>query len=285
MLGHALVPILRGRGHETCAPSRTVCDITDPIAIAASLDAFDPIAIVHMAAYTAVDRAESEPDQARLVNAKATQALATEAARRGIHLSYVSTDYVFDGSATAPIPPHTPRSPTGVYGRTKAEGEAAVQAGPADHLIVRTSWLYGAGGPNFVDGMLARLRDGQALRVVDDQRGRPTWTRTLAEALADLVEKRTTGVHHVTDRGEATWYELACAAAEVAGIGEAHSGTHGATLTPITPITSITPITTAEYPTPATRPAYSVLDLSATEEALGRPLPHWRESLGEYLAE
>jgi dTDP-4-dehydrorhamnose reductase len=269
MLGHALVPILRDRQHTACAPSHAECDVTDPTAIAAALDAFDPDAVVHMAAYTAVDRAESEPDQAHAVNAEATETLANEAARRGIHLTYVSTDYVFDGSATAPIPPDTPHAPLGVYGRTKAAGEVAVQAAAANHLIVRTSWLYGAGGGNFVDGMLARLQGaGQALRIVNDQRGRPTWTHTLARALADLIQRQTVGVHHVADGGVATWYDLATAAAEFAGLDA-----------------QITPITTEDYPTPAPRPAYSVLDLSATEAALGRALPPWRESLRDYLAE
>jgi len=268
LLGHALLPELRRRGHDPVAPPHSVLDITEPAPVSAAVDAARPDAIVHLAAYTAVDRAESEPEAARALNTDATRQLATLAADRGIPMTLVSTDYVFDGTATAPIPPDTPRSPLGVYGRTKAAAEAALEASGAPYLIVRTSWLYGAGGGNFVDGMLERFGAGQALTIVDDQCGRPTWTGTLARALADLLESGTTGVHHVCDRGEATWYELARTAAELARARA-----------------DIAPITTAEYPTPAPRPAYSVLELSGTEAALGYELPHWRESLERYLTE
>jgi dTDP-4-dehydrorhamnose reductase len=276
LLGQALVPVLQQRGHDVCAPARSECDVTRPAAITRSLDRFRPDAIIHLAAYTAVDRAESEADQAQAVNAEATQTLARESTRRGIHLTYVSTDYVFGGRtaeaattiATAPILADTPRAPLGVYGRTKAAGEEAIETSGGDHLIVRTSWLYGAGGRNFVDTMFGLFREGKVLRIPDDQRGRPTWTSTLAQALADLVQDGVTGIHHVTDAGEATWYALATAVAELAGFEP-----------------DLSPRATAEHPTPAPRPPYSVLALEGTEAVLGRALPQWKESLRNYLAE
>lgn len=267
MLARAVRGEFERRGHEVVALDRAALDVTDASMVERTLAAVRPDVVIQCAAYTAVDHAEREENRARLVNAEATQHVARACRRVGARLVYPSTDYVFDGQSREPYRPDHPTAPINAYGRSKLAGEdAAREAG--DYLIVRTSWLYGAGGRNFVATMLERARAGGPLRVVDDQRGSPTWTGTLAATSAELLERGApTGVYHASNRGETTWYGLAKAALQLAGV-EAE----------------ITPVSTSEFPRPAARPAYSVLDCSKTEAVVGE-IAAWQEALRVAIAE
>lgn len=254
--------------HRVVALARADLDVTEPEAVRRALVEHAPDAVIHCAAYTAVDRAESEPRLARAVNVEGTSHVARAAAEVGAVLLYPSTDFVFDGSARVPYPPDAPTGPASVYGRTKLEGEEAVRAVGGPSLVVRTSWVYGEGGGNFVDAILARARQGAPLRIVDDQTGRPTWARTLAASLLELLEKEARGVLHVADAGATTWYAFARAFLEMEGLAP-----------------DLTPVATEDYGAPAPRPRYSVLDTAAAEEVLGRPMTPWRDSVARYLQE
>ena len=265
LLGTAVVAGASERGHDPLALAHGALDVTDAPAVRRAVGAARPDAVVHCAAYTAVDRAEAEPERARAVNRDGTRHVAEAAAAAGSRLVYVSSDYVFDGGKATPYLPDDEPRPLSVYGRTKLEGERAAQEAGGSVLTVRTSWLYGAGS-GFVPAILRRARAGEALRVVDDQRGRPTWAPHAAAALLDLLEREAEGVWHVAGQGECTWLELAHEALALEGL-EVH----------------LEAVSSAEYGAPAARPAYSVLDLEATEERLGRTLPHWRQGLRGYL--
>lgn len=261
MLAGAVRTELLARGHDLIALDRAALDVTDPNAVLATVRATRPDVAIQCAAYTRVDDAERDEAAAYRVNAEATASLAHACREVGARLVYPSTDYVFDGTATSPYTPDSPTNPLGAYGRTKLAGEAvAREAG--DYLIVRTSWLYGEGGKNFVSTILSRAVMGEALRVVDDQTGSPTWTGTLARVLAAMIEADApSGVYHAVNGGETTWYGLAVEALRVAGI-EAE----------------ISPVSTSEFPRPAPRPTYSVLDCSETESVVGE-IEGWREAL------
>jgi dTDP-4-dehydrorhamnose reductase len=241
------------------------CDLTDIPMLRARLTVEAPDVIINAAAYTAVDRAESDEDLARAINADAVAVMAEAMAETGGKLVHVSTDFVFDGTATRAYRPDAERNPLSAYGRTKAEGEDHVR--PQD-LLVRTAWVYEAGGANFVRTMIRLMNDRDELAVVADQTGAPTWASGLARTIWALVEKRATGTFHHCDDGVATWHEFAVAIAE-----EAHA------LGLITRIPTIRAITAAEYPTPARRPAYSLLDCSATRAFLGDAPTPWRDNL------
>jgi dTDP-4-dehydrorhamnose reductase len=247
------------------------CDLTDVPMLIARLVVEAPDVILNAAAYTAVDKAESEEDIARAINAEAVAAMVAAMAETGGKLVHVSTDFVFDGSATRPYCPDDARNPLSAYGRTKAEGEDHLR--PED-LLVRTSWLYEAGGANFVRTMIRLMNERDELAVVADQIGAPTWATGLARTIWALVEKRATGTFHHCDDGVASWHEFALAIAEEANA-----------LSLIGRIPVIRPITTAEYPTAARRPAYSLLDCSATRAFLGDTPAHWRENLRLMLEE
>jgi dTDP-4-dehydrorhamnose reductase len=223
--------------------------------------------VVHYAAYTAVDTAEDEPDEAMAVNRGGTGNVVSGAAAVGATVIYPSTDYVFDGSSARPYLPDDAPHPLGAYGRSKLAGEMEVRRTPGAHLIVRTSWLYGVGGRNFVDTVRRRASEGRELRVVADQEGRPTWTESLAVTLLDLIGTGASGTLHACDAGHATWYDLARAVVEITGLE-----------------VPVVPVSTAEWGARAPRPARSLLDLTATETLLRRPLPHWRRSLMTYLS-
>ncbi len=253
---------------ELVALSRADLDVTDPDAVAEAVAAHAPDAVVHCAAYTAVDRAESEPLLARAVNVKGTAHVARAAAEAGAVMVYPSTDFVFDGERVErPWRPDDPTGPLGVYGRTKLEGEEAVRAVGGPHMVVRTSWVYGAGGRNFVDAILERARSGAPLRIVADQTGRPTWSRNLAVGILELLEREARDVWHVADAGAVTWHAFAARFLEMAGV-EAEPE----------------PVSTEAFGAAARRPRWSVLDTSATEALLGRPMPAWEDSVARYLA-
>ncbi len=244
-------------------------DLCDPHAVAALLDAVGPLdGILHAAAYTAVDRAEEEPEAAAAVNRDATRHLAEAAARAGLFLVVVSTDFVFDGTGRRPYREDDPVAPLGVYGRTKWEGEeAALEAHPGGTAIVRTQWLYGPRGQHFPGTMLRLAAERDSLRVVSDQIGSPTSTLELAPALWDVWRARARGHFHAACEGSASWHELAVATLEIAGV----SGVR------------VDPCTTEEFPRPARRPAYSVLDCARLTALRGRSLAPWRQALADFL--
>ena len=266
MLGSAMVPALAARGHEVLACDRASLDVTDAAAVSEVLGASRPDAVVQCAAYTAVDAAEDEPASAFRVNADGAGVVAAACQRIGALFVYPSTDYVFPGTATEPYRPQHDTEPVNTYGRSKLDGErAALAAGRA--LVVRTSWLYGSGGTNFVDTMSRLAATRPQVEVVADQRGRPTWTGTLSEAIARLVERGATGVLHVTNGGPpVTWFDFAKIVLSLQGL-----------------TARVVPVSTAALRRPARRPAYSVLDCSDAEGLLGGPLPPWPDALAEYL--
>lgn len=269
-LGHALVatcPV----GAEIVTCDQDTVDITDPARVAAFVAEVSPDVIFNAAAYTAVDKAESDVETALAVNGAAVGYLATAAGAVGARLVHVSTDFVFDGQARAPYASGAVPAPLGAYGRTKLAGERA--AGP-DALIVRTAWLYGPIGGNFVRTMLRLMAAHPQVRVVADQVGCPTYAPALATALWNLAEQGATGTYHFSDGGEASWYDFAVAIQDDA-----------LALGLLTKSVPIVPITTADYPTPAQRPAYSVLDCSATYALLDRPPTPWRDNLNIMLKE
>jgi dTDP-4-dehydrorhamnose reductase len=244
-------------------------DIGDAAAVEALLLAERPDAIFNAAAYTAVDKAESDEALAVRTNAEGVANLARAAGAIGARLVHVSTDFVFDGQSGIPYTPDAPTAPLGVYGRTKLQGELA--AGP-DALIVRTAWVYGSRGGNFVRTMLRLMAERDEVRVVADQIGTPTFAGSLADALWRLHAAGAKGLFHYTDSGAASWYDFAVAIQEEAlAIGL------------LTRAVPVLPIATSAYPTHAARPHYSVLDKSATFALLGGAAPHWRVNLRKML--
>ena len=267
-LGRESVLALRGAGHEAIAVGHAELDIGVPGAAERVLAEQRPEAVLNCAAWTAVDAAEDHPDAAMRANAAGPALLAAACAAAGARLCHVSTDFVFDGRATAPMDEATPPNPLGVYGASKRAGEEEVHRLCPDHLLVRTAWLFGQQGPNFVLTMLRLARERGSLRVVADQRGSPTWTGSLAPALVRLLERGASGTYHLVNSGEASWHELARATVEEAGLLGVR----------------VEPIGTADFPTRARRPAYSVLDPRAWRELGEAPLPPWREALRRYVA-
>lgn len=255
---------------------RTQLDISDRAAVLTAVEKEQPGLIINAAAYTAVDGAETRADHAVAVNGEGPEHLAYAADQVGSRLLQVSTDFVFDGTATKPYSPQQEPRPLGVYGHSKLAGERRVQAiMPLQSLVLRTSWVYSAHGNNFVKTMLKLMNERKELSVVSDQVGAPTWARGLAEALWQFGEREQAhGIYHWTDAGSCSWYEFACAIHEEAvALGLAPADV------------KIRPIPTEEYPTPAQRPAYSVLDCSATWEKLGRAGLPWRQQLVSMLQE
>ena len=262
---------------ELRALTRQQLDIRDADAVRATVGSFRPQLIVNAAAYTAVDKAESEPELAAAINVEGARHLA--AAARSLddcRLLQVSTDYVFDGRSAAPYQPDDPTHPLSVYGRTKLAGEQAALGLLADRAVVlRTAWVYAAHGRNFLLTILRLMRERGTVRVVADQKGTPTAAASIARALWRIADLPTVhGVLHWTDDGVASWYEFAGAIAEQALAA-------GLLSQPV----EVTPISSADYPTPAHRPANSVLDISAAVAQLGVRPEHWRVNLQATLAE
>lgn len=260
---------------ELVACTHAELDIADANAVRERVRRDRPDVIVNVAAYTAVDKAESEPEQARRINTEGPGYLATSARQNGVRLVHVSTDFVFDGRASTPYQPDALTNPLSIYGLTKRDGERAVLEVLSDHsVIVRTAWVYAADGANFLATMLRIMGERGAVRVVADQIGTPTAARPFAETLWRIVERpEVRGIHHWTDAGVASWYDFAVGIAE-----------EGAALGLLPPTVTVTPIGTADYPTPARRPSYSVLDKGSLS-ALGLTPAHWRQRLREVLKE
>jgi dTDP-4-dehydrorhamnose reductase len=267
-LGRAVLALAPELGVTAVGLGRAELDVCDGAAVQRALDELRPDVVLNCAAFTAVDRCESEADAAERANADAPGLLA-RACRGQALFVHVSTDYVFDGSASRPIPEDAPTHPLSVYGKTKLRGEENVRAAGGEHLIVRTQWVFGAGA-NFVRTILRAAGQGAPLRVVEDQLGRPTWTHSLARGIFAAVRARARGVLHLTNEGSASFFELAReAAAEGARRG-------------LCPKVEVTPIPTSDMPRPATRPAYGVLGLGRAR-SLGIRSPHWRDALVQYL--
>jgi dTDP-4-dehydrorhamnose reductase len=257
-------------------------DLMQPETIGPLVEQVRPDWIVNAAAYTAVDKAEQEPDAAAAVNAIAPGLLAEAAARVGAQLVHYSTDYVFDGNATAPYKEDDATNPQGVYGRTKLEGEEAIAKAGCDWLVLRTAWVYGARGGNFMRTMRRLAREREELRVVADQRGAPTWSRHIAEATAHILGQlgddranwhRACGVYHLTSAGTANWHDFATAIVD-------HQRQHETIA-----CRTVTAIPSADYPTPAKRPAWSVLDNDKLARTFGVRLPDWRTALAQVQEE
>jgi dTDP-4-dehydrorhamnose reductase len=254
------------------AVSSADLDISDLAQVSAAVRRAQPEIIFNAAAYTAVDRAQSEAARAFAVNRDGPLALAVASREAGARLVHVSTDFVFDGLLGRAYRPEDEPRPLGVYGASKRAGEEAVRAATPDALIVRAAWVYSPHGSNFVKTMLRLMAERGEVRVVADQIGTPTSAANLADALWGLQAAGAQGIYHYTDAGVASWYDFAQAIAE-----EARA------LKMVGPV-QVRPIATADYPTPATRPPFSVLDCTRTWDLLGAPAPHWRAALREVLA-
>ena len=268
IVGRAVVAEAARRGVDVTARSREETDITSRGEVARAIAASLPDLVVNCAAFTAVDRCESEPERAFAVNGEAVGVVAEETARSGARLIHLSTDYVFDGSGTEPYAEDHPTAPRSVYGASKLAGEERALARKGS-LVVRTSWIFGSGGPNFVDAIAGKLRAGErSLRVVADQRGGPTYAPFLASALLDLGEWGVDGIVHYQNRPVVSWFELAASIARELGSGA-----------------EVVPVSTAEVPRPAPRPAYSVLSVERFERRAARSVEAWSEGLKRHLAE
>lgn len=260
MLGVDLARCGAERGHVVLPYARAALDVTDDARVRARVGEDRPDVVIHCAAWTAVDAAESEEAEALRVNGGGTLSVARAAAEAGARIVVISSDYVFDGQTDRPYRPADTPAPVNAYGRSKLAGELAVRG--CDALIVRTSWLFGEGGRNFVTTILDCARAGEPLRVVDDQTGSPTWTRDLAGMVLDLVEAGVApGVYHAANSGQASWFEFAAEALALAGVDA-----------------ELQPIPTRATQRPAARPAYSVLDCSETW-ALTGPARPWQQAL------
>jgi dTDP-4-dehydrorhamnose reductase len=275
MLGHALATEARRRGQAALALSREQADVTDPGRLRYWMESFRPELVVNAAAYTQVDACEREGrERAFAVNGAAVGHIAAAAAAGGARLIHVSTDYVFDGilkdGGTTPYREDDPTGPLSVYGQSKLEGERQALQYPRS-LVVRTSWLFGPGGPNFAATMVNLIQQGSLpLRVVADQTGAPTYTPFLARAILDLAPVPVTGIVHYRNREPVTWHAFA---REIATLWAAPAQR-----------VDVLPVTTAEFPRPAPRPAWSVLDVTRFESVVGRRVEPWVWGLADYLA-
>jgi dTDP-4-dehydrorhamnose reductase len=276
-LGHDLCRLFQS-SNAVVAGGRETLNLENPDEIRQVLRDVCPTVIINAAAYTAVDRAESEPDRAKAINGTAPTVMAEVAQELGSALLHISTDYVFDGKKNTPYLEGDPTHPMGVYGQSKLLGEIGIQKACDRHMIIRTAWVYGIGGKgNFVKTMLRLGAEREELRVVVDQVGTPTWTGDLAAAIVQFLhhldsdsetQTPTTGIYHFTNSGAISWYDFAVAIFEEAAF-------LGLPLK----LQRVIPIVSAEYPTAASRPAYSVLSNKKTAALLGSPAPHWRKSL------
>jgi dTDP-4-dehydrorhamnose reductase len=266
MLGTDLCSVL-GRDYEVRGYDLDDFDIVDAGRTSAAVREISPSVIIHAAAFTDVDGCEDDKERALLVNSTGTENVAKAAREAGCFMVYMSTDYVFDGSKASPYTEADSPRPINHYGLTKYYGEKYVFEIVPAHLVVRTSWLFGPNGRNFVDTIIGKALKTGSLRVVSDQRGCPTYTRHLAVGIGAVIERGLQGIVHLTNSGDATWFDLAEYALETAGIRA-----------------RITAVDTGAYPTRARRPAYTVLGSDVSGKAGVKPLPHWKQGVKEHLA-
>ncbi|HEY8118825.1 MAG TPA: dTDP-4-dehydrorhamnose reductase [Methylophilaceae bacterium] len=279
-VGHELQHTLSVLGHAV-ALDRSQLDLTDVTAIRSVVRAIKPDIIINPAAYTAVDKAESEPELAFAINATAPAVLAEEAKKLGAMLVHYSTDYVFDGTKSAAYVETDATNPLSIYGKSKLAGEEAIrEVNNLPHLILRTSWVYGGRGKNFLRTILRLASEREQLRVVSDQIGAPTWSRTIAEATASALlnwDEGKSGTYHLTNSGETSWHGFAQA------IVEEYQLLHKARGWPALKVSNIEAITTSDYPTPAPRPGNSRLNGAKFSSVFSEVMSDWRESLKEVL--
>lgn len=266
-LGHDVVNELEKRGAETVGVDIQEMDITDSASVDRVIKEAAPDAVIHCAAYTAVDAAEENEALCRRVNAEGTRNIAVVCKELDIRMIYISTDYVFDGEGERFWEPDDERAPKSVYGQTKYEGELAVQELLDKYFIVRIAWVFGVNGKNFVRTMLNLSQNHDTVRVVDDQFGSPTYTYDLARLLADMVQTDKYGVYHATNEGVCSWYEFACAIFREAGIKM-----------------NVQPVSTQEYGAKAARPANSRMSKEKLTENGFERLPSWQDALRRYIA-
>ncbi|MBT3295053.1 MAG: dTDP-4-dehydrorhamnose reductase [Verrucomicrobia bacterium] len=274
MLGTDLVAALKREGHAVLETDIEV-DVCYPQALMNAAEGHAIDWVINCCAYTAVDKAESDETQATALNSDGAANIASVARTIGARMIHISTDYVFDGLAEQPYVETDPVSPIGVYARTKELGERRVTASAPNAFILRTAWLYGAHGGNFVYSMLRLMGERETLGVVADQEGSPTWTQTLCRVIAEMIKQDVTqgGIYHVTNRGRASWHEFAAAI-------HAQAIEHHLLSRPC----KVNPISTEDYPTPARRPPCSVLNCRKIEALLNIQLPTWQESLAAFIA-
>jgi len=266
-LGHDVVNELEKRGHTAIGVDIEEMDITDKDAVKRVITQVSPEAVVHCAAYTAVDAAEEQVELCHRVNGLGTENMAEVCKELNCKLMYISTDYVFNGQGTRPWEPDDERAPLNVYGQTKYEGELAVEA-LEKYFIVRIAWVFGVNGKNFIKTMLNLGKTRDHLTVVDDQVGSPTYTYDLARLLVDMIETEKYGRYHATNEGVCSWYEFACEIFKKAGIE-----------------ITVSPVSSNEYPAKAKRPQNSRMDKSKLKEMGFKPLPTWQDALERYLKE
>jgi dTDP-4-dehydrorhamnose reductase len=266
MMGTDVCEVL-GESHEVTGVDIDDFDILSGDAVSKAVEGLAPEVVVHLAGYTRVEDAEDEKDAAFNCNAVGTMNMAKASRDAGARIVYLSTDYVFDGSKDSPYVETDIPAPVNFYGLTKLFGERYASSLNPRHLIVRTSWLYGPNGKNFVDTIIEKARSGKPLQVVDDQLGSPTYTYHLARGIREAVEKGLEGTLHMTNSGETTWYEFARTALELAGVSA-----------------DIKPVDSRSYPAKAKRPSNSVLKSLVLEHSGLKPLPEWRDGLREHLS-
>lgn len=267
-LGYDCVKEFRARGHEVHGVSSELFPLSDENVMRAVIEATEPDAIIHAAAYTAVDKAEDEPARCRLINAAGTEILARLAAERGIRLLYISTDYVFPGTGTTPYETDDMTGPRNVYGASKLMGEEAVMAHLSQYFIVRISWVFGIHGKNFVKTMLNLAQEHKSLSVVGDQVGSPTYTHDLAPLLAEMITSEKYGIYHATNEGFCSWAQFATEIFRAAG-----------------KTVRVTSVPTHSYPTKAVRPLNSRLSKQSLDAAGFRRLPPWQDAVARYIEE
>ena len=265
-LGHDVAAELADRGISCVAADKAYFDLTNHESVKGFVSACRPDVIVHCAAYTAVDKAEEDSATCYNVNINGTRYLCDAAAENQAKIIYVSTDYVFDGEKNEPYEVDDTTSPQSVYGATKLEGENVVRNSTAKHFIVRTAWVFGANGNNFVKTMLRLGAERDTLNVVCDQYGSPTYTKDLARLLCDMVQSDKYGTYHATNEGFCSWADFACEIMHQAGLNA-----------------RIVPIPSSEYPAKAKRPMNSRLSKQKLIDSGFAPLPDWQDALGRYL--
>lgn len=267
-LGYDVVNELEKRGMEAVGVDIEEMDITDAASVTKVITETNPDAVIHCAAYTAVDAAEENEAVCRKVNVDGTQNIANICKALDIKMIYISTDYVFDGEGTKPWEPEDERNPVSVYGQTKYEGELAVQNTLDKYFIVRIAWVFGINGKNFVKTMLKLAETRDTLTVVNDQFGSPTYTFDLAKLLVDMVQTEKYGIYHATNEGICTWHEFACAIFKTAGIEM-----------------NVLPVSSAEYAAKAKRPSNSRMSKEKLVENGFEKLPSWQDALERYITE
>lgn len=267
-LGYDVVNELEKRGLEAVGVDIQEMDITDADSVSQVIGETAPDAVIHCAAYTAVDAAEDNVEVCRKVNADGTRNIANMCKKLDIPMIYISTDYVFDGQGERPWQPDDERAPLNVYGQTKYEGELAVQELLEKYFIVRIAWVFGVNGKNFIKTMLNLGKTRDRLTVVNDQFGSPTYTYDLARLLVDMIQTDKYGIYHATNEGICTWYEFACEIFRQAGL-----------------TVDVAPVTADQYPAKAKRPSNSRMSKDKLEEMGFERLPSWQDALGRYLKE